>query len=270
MDVDEGEAQDRSALCAAGLVVMELGKFNIESDLSVLVCTTCQAGIHKSSAIVHGQTHGVRLTKLQIADLNKLVPTLRLANSTKDFPSPPNDEAPIEHLKVQDGIRCHACTYSCRTANTIEKHWSDNHRDFGRVDHSKCKVQSIFAASPIFFVVRPILSRLAPDDKYRLYLTQFEAEIAEADKHIVPPISENEVPPLLRVTLWHEHLAPYTTDKVSVRKLRYLLDTHRANNKTPALGKPLYNTITAYMQDIKRKMRNTPIPARMLLMQYPV
>jgi hypothetical protein len=36
------------------------------------------------------------------------------------------------------------------------------------------------------------------------------------------------------------------------------------------LGKPLFETIGAYMSDIKKKMKAVPIPARMLLMSYPV
>jgi hypothetical protein len=105
---------------------------------------------------------------------------------------------------------------------------------------------------------------------YRLYLKQYGPEITTADKTIAAPVSENEVPALLRVTLWHEHLAPFLTDKASVRNVRLLLDTQNATKKTPWLGKPLFETIKDYMQDIKQKMKKTPIPARMLLMQYPV
>jgi hypothetical protein len=270
MNVDTEESAAEAALRVAGLKVLKLKPYQIDSDLSVLVCITCEYAIHQNKAIVHGQTHGIKLTKQHISELNKLIPPLRLANTTKDFPPPPNNQAPIDYIKIEGGIRCHQCDYACRKPSAIESHWSDHHRDIGSPDYTSCKVQSIFAASPNFFIVRPILKGLAPNDPYRLYLAQFESQIATADKSIIPPISENEVPPLLRVTLWHEHLASLTTDKVSVRNVRLMLDTKHAVKETPHLGKPLFETIGAYMSDIKKKMKAVPIPARMLLTSYPV
>jgi hypothetical protein len=151
----------------------------------------------------------------------------------------------------------------------MDSHWSDMHR-YQVKDYSICKVQTIFTRNPKFFVVRPVLKGLSKDDPYRVYLTQFGPEIAEADARLPEALTENEVPPLLRVTLWHEHLAESTVDRVSVRNVRLLVDTHIAGQKFPWLGKRLYDTISGYMQDIKGKMKKVPIPARMLLMQYPV
>ena len=270
MNVDADDSGASAVLQAAGLKVLQLQAWGIESNLSVLVCVTCEGGVNSNNTIVHAQMHGIKLTKQEISELNKLIPTLRLAGETKDFPPPPTNQAPVDYIEIQSGLKCHACSYGCRKVNAMNTHWSDDHRDEGSPDYSTCKVQTIFAARANFFVVRPILKGLGADDLYRLYLAQYESEIDLADKSIVPPVTENEIPPLLRVTLWHEHLAAFTTDKKTVRNVQQLLDTQYAANKTPHLGKPLFMTISAYMEDIKRKMKAIPIPARMLVMQYPV
>jgi hypothetical protein len=268
VDVEEVSGTD-AALRAAGLKVVDLRSYQIDTNLSVLVCLTCEAGVHKNSPIVHAQTHGIKLTKQQVQDLNKLIPMLRLAQANKDFPPPRPDQAPIDYIKIQPGLTCLACDYSCRKSNRMDHHWSDDHKGQEQ-DSADCKVQTIFNERPRFFAVQPVLKGLGPQDKYRLYLTKFLPEIAEADKTIIPPISENEIPALLRVTLWHEHLAPFIKDKASVRSLRSLYDTALAGKDTPWLGKPLSVTVNAYIGDIKKKIRKTPIPARMLLMQYPM
>ena len=264
------ESGSDAALRAAGLKVLDLRSAKVDTNLVALVCVTCQHAVYPNNAVVHGQKHGIKLTKQHIADLNTLVPTLRLATCNKDFPHPPNDQGPVEDIKIKSGRKCNACSHVAGTKNSMDTHWSTEHRGEGSPDSTTCDVQTIFAERPRYFVVLPVLTGLGPDDKYRLYLSQFTSEIATADKTIVPPIAESEVPPLLRVTLWHEHLESFTKDKRSVRVVRLLLDSQHANKYTPWLGKPLSLTITSYMQDIKKKMKRIPIPARMLLMQYPV
>jgi hypothetical protein len=154
----------------------------------------------------------------------------------------------------------------------MDNHWNTKHKDLGGIaaqDVSVCKVQTFFLSHPKYFAVMPVMKGLGPQDKYRLYLTQLADEVAEADATIVPAVSENQVPALLQVTLWHEHLATFTTDKATVRNTRSLVDTWAANEKTPWLGTRLSGTVTEYMQVIKRRMANIPIPARSLLMEYP-
>jgi hypothetical protein len=269
MNVDAIESEPDLALLAAGLRVLQLRSYDIDSDLSVLVCVTCGTGVHPTSPIVHAQTHGIRLSKPAMAELNRFIPTLSLAGDNKDFPSPPPSQAPMDIVKLQDGLKCHACGYACRSTSSMDSHWSDDHKHEAK-DYSFSNVQTVFSRLPVFFAVDPILKGLARDDLYRVYLAQFGPEMAKADASLPRPVSENEVSPLLRVTLWHEHLADYTVDKVSVRSVRLLLDTRIAGQKTPWLGKPLHDTVSGYMQDIRAKMKQIPIPARMLLMQYPV
>jgi len=126
MNVDVNESESDLAMRAASLKVLKLLSYDIDSDLSVLVCVTCGTGVHPSSPIVHAQTHGIRLTKAIVAELNRFIPTLSLAGDNKDFPSPPPSQAPIDIVKVQDGWKCHACGYACRSTSSMDSHWSDD------------------------------------------------------------------------------------------------------------------------------------------------
>jgi hypothetical protein len=180
---------------------------------SVLICLTYGATVHKNSPIVHVQTHGIKLSKENVQELNNLILTLELAKANKDFPSPPQDQALINHIKIQSGLKCLACNYVCRRSNTMDTHWSDEHLGQEQ-DTADSKVQTIFTKRPRFFVVQPVLKGLGPQNKYCLYLSQFLPQIAKADKVIVSPMgTENEVPALLCITLWHEHLAPFSDAK---------------------------------------------------------
>jgi hypothetical protein len=160
--------------------------------------------------------------------------------------------------------------YFCRTRNTLDRHWSDHHSALESPKFSLYKVQTIFARMSNFFGVLPILRGLDTNDKYRLYLSQFSAEISTGDLSLALAVTDHEVPPLLWVTLWHEHLAPFIKDKIFIRATWLLMNTQHGTKKHPHLGKPLSSTIEDYIQDIKKKMKKVPIPVRMLLMQYPV
>ena len=134
------ESGSDAALRAAGLKVLDLRSANIDTNLAVLVCVTCEGAVHPKSPVVHAQTHGIKLTKQNIADLTKLLPTLRLATENKDFPHPTDNQAPVDHIKLWDGLQCQACSYCCRSCNMMDSHWSAKHRGEGSADCLVCKV----------------------------------------------------------------------------------------------------------------------------------
>jgi Pyruvate/2-oxoacid:ferredoxin oxidoreductase delta subunit len=270
MEVDPNEPETASLWQALGLKVLSLESYGFDTTLSVLVCTECEAGVHPKVPVAHAQSHGIKLTKAQIDSLNNAIHFLNLASDTKDLPTRAAYKAPVDYIKIQSGLACKACVYFCPTSHTLESHWTDCHSTLGRAEWSDCQVQTIFARQPNFFAVLPILKGLATDDKYRLYISQFSAEISKGDSSLAPAVSDHEVPPLLRVTLWHEHLAEIIKEKISVRATRLLVDTQHGTKKHAHLDKPLSSLIEDYMLEIKKRMKQVPIPVRMLLMQYPV
>ena len=272
MDVDAEELDEEEALRSTPYRVLQLRSYEIDSDLSILVCKDCGCGVPPKSMIVHLQTHSVKLTKPCLKNLNTFTSMIVFAETSNDFKPPPNDQAPIDYIRIQDGLKCNACRTCAGTTSTMDTHWNIAHKDIGGIsakDYSKCLVQAIFSQRPTYFSVKPVLKGLGPQDKYRLYLSQLTGELASSDASFPPAKSDKEVPPLLRVTLWHDHLALFTIDKKTIRGLRSLLDTREAEKNQPWLGKRLYQTVQGYMKDIKAKIGQIPIPALMLLMQYP-
>jgi hypothetical protein len=78
MDVDTYDSEIDAIWQAAGLKVLNLRSYGFDTDLSVLVCTTCGTGVHPKNPVVHAQVDGIKLTKAQVALLSKTIPTLLL------------------------------------------------------------------------------------------------------------------------------------------------------------------------------------------------
>ena len=137
-----------------------------------------------------------------------------LTSNCKDVPQPINFPAPFPGVKLHSGIICVDCHYCCRTESSMRKHWS----------YSKClnkdtkdtKLQTFFESHQIFFAVNPQLDADGPQPSlFNLYMERFQEVMSTQEQQVLPPASENEVTPLLRVMLWHEHLGPFLVDNQS-------------------------------------------------------
>lgn len=129
-------------------------------------------------------------------------------NNPREVKPPPSPCSPIEGIQIQDGFFCNICGYCCILDNTLMVHFSILHK--GVPGHSKAnskpvKVQAFFARRPKYFAVTHILRGHEEDNLFSAYLQQCAPEI-EATKILNPPLNPNEVPSLLKVTQWHEHL----------------------------------------------------------------
>jgi hypothetical protein len=116
--------------------------------------------------------------------------------------------------------------------------------------------------------VTPSLHGLSEDDLFTVYLRQCAPEI-EALCILNPPISPNEVPPLLKVMQWHEHLKDYTTDRDTVRKLLELTTLPTSKAGETWMDLPLRATIEAYMKDVQVKANNASLGIKCLLKECP-
>ena len=272
MVVDTDESSAAAALWAANFVVLKLRDYEIDSDLLVLVCKGCKVAVPPKCALTHLRTDKIQLTKEHVSDLKNHIPSLNLVSGSAEIPSWEAYLALINYIGHTSSVRCGICGYCCPKMSTMDWHWSMHHKDIDGCavkETSICDIQNFFPLWPKYFPVVPILTGLGPTDKYHLYLKQFSVEVAATDKVFPPAWSDLEVPPLLCVTLWHEHLAKFTINKLHVQNVQLLVDTAAANNKTPRLGKILSKTVSGYMQAIKKQISQTPIPALMLLMNYP-
>ncbi len=98
----------------------------------------------------------------------------------------------------------------------MKNHWRDANRQGDCLDRAakKTKVQTYFESLLVFFAVNHHLDQdSAQPSLFNLYVGRFEEEMEAALRgQILPPRSENEVSPLLKGMLWHEHLEPFLID----------------------------------------------------------
>ncbi|KAF8869304.1 hypothetical protein BD779DRAFT_1739474, partial [Infundibulicybe gibba] len=101
-------------------------------------------------------------------------------------------------------------------------------------------------------------------DLYRIYLHQ-EAGKYQQSTNINPPTHAKEVPPLLRITNWHEHLANYTQDKKTLWDLRSLMKFSKLKPGFDRLGQAVFE----YAKVIRKKALDAPVAVRRSLMECP-
>ena len=107
----------------------------------------------------------------------------------------------------------------------------------------------------------------------------FEKEIEGAnEQQIVPPQYEHDIPPLLKVMLWHEHLEPFLVDNLSNTNDGLPMYTHkkvRSLLSVIALPRPLKERIPlklvafAYLSKVKREFKLSEPRLKRMLMEYP-
>ena len=238
----------------------------------LLVCTKCECGVLGSSLLSHAKEHSIKLLPEEKRNLQTVMANTSFLDDSDpvDPPTPPCP--PIEGILVQNGFACTLCSYCSVAFKSMQNHYSEKHKGapgYAKGNSKSAKVQALFSRRPKYFAVESSLRGLNDDqnDLFSAYLQQCVPEI-EALKILNPPISENEVPPLLKVTQWHEHLKDYTRNRDSVQKLLKLmkLPTSREGSW---LGLPLRTTIEGYMKDVRAKANNASIGIKRLLKECP-
>ncbi|KAF9037916.1 hypothetical protein BJ165DRAFT_1531837 [Panaeolus papilionaceus] len=231
----------------------------------VVVCTTCKFAFDPQAAGNH--KHHVQLSPEVWRSALSYLESLGLAKNSDEVVSPPAGVAPLDHLKLFDAFACTACSYICCGERTMRNHWSSCHPGQATgVKSEACKAQAFFGSHPKLFRVSPNLQH----DQAPL-LQVFLKDIAPAIDSMVlttPPMSDNEVPPLLRVTRWHEHLGSFIKTPAEIKLLRELLFLPSAS--LPAWNKNLEQLVKAYMKDVQEKAKAAPRKALCPLMEYPV
>jgi len=129
-------------------------------------------------------------------------------------------------------------------------------------------VQAFFAQHSKYFAVNPSLHGMKKDDFFAVYMKDYAPKI-EAFTYFNPPLSVNEVPPLLKVIQWHEHLVQYTTDKETISQLLEIWKLPKFAQDEDWIGKQLRSAIKRYMKDIQERALKTPPGIKCLLMMCP-
>lgn len=268
MDVDE---DDKLLLSRLSLRLISLSVLGLFPCPKILTCTQCLCGIPPASVLEHATSHGIEISRADKRRLNEWLSITTLAKCSEDLRSPPPGSPPISGLNIFTGFACTLCTFCACESSTIQKHLSLTHPNRAGTWQEKCKaasLQAYFRTRPCYFAVQPALAGLAPTDLYRLYLEQIAPPIDESQR-VNPPQDPHEIPPLVRMMGWHDHLAPYLTDRSQIRSIRTLMQLPTASRGVEWLGSPLRGAIHRYMKDIRAKAINSPLAVRCLLMECP-
>lgn len=237
-----------------------------------LTCTVCHVGVPPKSAVEHVKKHLRKLPNSTRRLLENWLDLQQLASNSSQLVIPLKKEAPLPALQVHSGYICRKCGYAGLSADsTMRIHSSTVHNvSSGWMETIRpAYLQTFFPSHPVYFEVA---SDVEIPDRYEVvdaYLKQMRP-MYEASKDVLPMASTDiEVPPLLRITHWHHHLANYINSQSKTTSLLTLMQLPTSRRGEQHLGEPLRKTIQEYMEDIKGKANTAPLAVRCLLMECP-
>jgi hypothetical protein len=263
---------EEEVLAKASFTIITLNHLQTTPPTRLLACTKCLQAINPSSLISHSHGHQIVLLPADKLNLRKIIDNSSFLDDTNySISSPVPPCPPIEGILVEDGISCNICSYCTVGVRTMRNHFGAKHKDvpgFAKANTKAVQVQNLFPRHPKYFAVTPILRGLDQDDLFTVYLQQCAPEIDNL-RILNPPLNPNEVPPLLKIMQWHEHLKDHLSDRDKVRKLLELTTLPTSRRGEPWMGTPLRNTIDGYMRNVRVKANNSLLGIRCLLMESP-
>jgi hypothetical protein len=305
----DGDEEDRYGLKEispvlekAGLRVVQPKCLQSYARPLLLICRSCQKGVSHVKHATSSKSkrgHALKLhkdtKKAMLAWETKNRPYL-LSTECMEVPQPANRPAPIVGLKLTDGLRCTSCGY-VGSLSSLQKHWRDVSH-LGRCldrESKATKMQTFFESHLVYFGVNPHLDGHDLHQQpplFDLYLRRFEDKMEAALKQqVLPPRSENEISPLLRVMLWHEHLEPFLIDSQASSSLsssssddgslpdddgpmysRGKVDSLRSVIALPRRLRermPLRLVTFAYLSKVKREFKLCDPRIKRMLTEYP-
>ena len=272
MIIDKIEpSNEEQVLSKASIIIITLSHLQTTPPTRLLVCTKCQHGILASSLTSHPKAHNINILGADKKNLETIRDNSTFLGDSIDIPSPNLPCPPIEGILIQNGYACNLCTYCTIAVRTMQNHFSDKHKSalgFAKDNFKPAQVQALFVRRPKYFAVTPSLHGLNEEDLFTKYLQQCAPEI-EKLSILNPPLNPNEVPPLLKITQWHEHLKDYIKDRKQVQKLLELMKLPTSKRGESWMGSPLRATIEGYMKDVRTKAHNASLGIRCLLMECP-
>jgi hypothetical protein len=241
---------------------------SVYRTLHCVCCTSVHIPAHMPE---HLKTHSIGpFTKDQEVEFMQAMKEFDVCEGW-DIQLPTPCGPPIECLKVvSNGYCCNHCSYCIPTSRSFNNHWySSKHKDNKRPSSTAYHlgfIQTFFGSNQQrWFEVIPALSTLPTLDPFAVYL---KTEVPKFIKTInEPPTHVREVPPLLNVTGWHDHLASYTKTKADIQNIRTLVRLPPFK-ETTGLGR-LHDITNKYMKDIRAKAHSSSIGIKCLLMECP-
>lgn len=192
----------------------------IHRKLKILICTTCSTAWEPAKLQSHVEDHGLRIPDFT-AQLAKDVADHGIIPHSNIAPPPPN-QAPVEGLAVSPGFYCTVpgCqqAYASKSRDVTRQHVSKHAAEIGSTSRSdyvkECHIQTLFNPQPIrYFRVNTDLTDVPNASAYHSYLVDIAPTLNREEDNPVPIRSNNDRPPLLRVTQWDIYLDKYLTSR---------------------------------------------------------
>ena len=269
---DLGFMDEAATLNMASLRMIPLLYLRMMPTALLVVCTQCEVALVSQSAVRHSRTeHSIVLSKDQKRSIEDIIRQPGIISSPAETIPPKPPCAPIEGLARLQGLSCNFCNYCCIADSSVRAHIREKHHGAGGKSMSNftpATLQAFSSQNRKYFAVVPVLSDMPQGNLFQAYLEQHAPQIASLQL-INPPLDHLEVPPLLVVTGWHTHLAPYTGDRTKVRVLRELMQLPTSTKGVAWMGERLRKTIEAYVKDVTQKGNNADLELRCVLMECP-
>jgi hypothetical protein len=199
----------------------------------------------------------------------EVMETIKAHGIYDDMPvaTPMARQAPVELIAVvENGFCCEICDYCCPTQRTFNNHWSKEHKNAqlkSKNRYHQSDIQTFFDPVPLkYFEVSSCLKNVPVGSPYDLYIRN-ELPKRQAFTPSIP-VKDREVPPLLQVTQWHNHLAGYITNDVRRAAIRDLVKLPKGLQQSG-----LHNVVLRYMDWVSKKASELPYQLRCLLIECP-
>jgi len=183
-----------------------------------IACTRCLKGLEPGDAVTHAAGapsrggHNVRIPQAQMQVLRKWIEDTADLCSAQNMPPLPNPHGPlILFIQTAKGYKCNSCSFCSTMKRVISYHTSTVP---GHSTARKATLQHLFH-NRLLFSVQPDRhneGRGNADgvDLYSLYAKQYGLDDEDESAAFIPLCSdEKEMPMLLQITRWHDHVWRY-------------------------------------------------------------
>ncbi|KAK0440199.1 uncharacterized protein EV420DRAFT_1279273, partial [Desarmillaria tabescens] len=192
--------------------------------------SACQIALVPTMVITHlRDQHSITLSPAEKKDLFHTMTDFHALTECSALVTPPPCLAPVEGLrKVQNGYCCKMCDYAVPKFTTFKRHWSREHKTeahnlFANEGCTTGTIQHFFTVPERWFQVDESLESSVGEEPFTVFLRDIAPTLAaESENVLMEPVSAQEVPPLLKITSWHMHLADHISDRKKVKSLLHL------------------------------------------------
>jgi hypothetical protein len=231
----------------------------------------CEQAVLPDAIVSHVHGHGIKVTREMRRKLEDHLQKVPLVKAVHEVMGPSPNGPPVELLRLVDGHRCVRCPYAAPAVKSVQNHW---HKTHGKVEtvapkdrYTKAMLQTFFAhVGQNYFEVNPALATLSPENVFAIYMRDHVPNFPAFPAS--PPLTEREVPPLLQVTQWHEHLAAYVSNAQTRQNLLSMISL-TSSSTAPKWLKKAGEICYEYLKDVRAKANRATLAMRMLLMECP-